>query len=51
VNRGAKLHVLEEPGFALGASNSDDATYYQFPGFSVAGPHHFQISKMSRTGF
>lgn len=46
-NRGARLYVLEEPGFSLEKASSE-ARYYQFPGISAPGPHRFQVSKMAR---
>ncbi|WP_422929903.1 heparinase II/III domain-containing protein [Singulisphaera sp. PoT] len=48
-SEGARLHVLEEPGFEVGRRRDDPAQYYQFPRNSAPGPHKFRISKMSRS--
>jgi len=44
---GTKIFVREEPGFTLD-SNTGDATYYQFPLATSAGPHVFRICRMAR---
>ncbi|SIO18830.1 hypothetical protein SAMN05444166_2891 [Singulisphaera sp. GP187] len=49
MNRGSRLYVLEEPGFALETKSSAEARYYQFPRISAPGPHQFRVSKITRT--
>jgi hypothetical protein len=44
---GLRLHVREEPGFAIDP-HRDEAHYYQFPGTTAPGPHHFRVSRMAR---
>jgi hypothetical protein len=45
---GSRVHVREEPGFALDSERNGPAHYYQFPRIAAPGPHRFRVSKMSR---
>ncbi len=43
---GARIEVVEEPGFQVDPQ-SGDAVYYQFPRTRAPGPHVFSVSKLS----
>src|SRR5262249_31928702 len=45
--QGARVHVVEEPGFLIEPA-AQQARYYQFPRVSVPGPHTFRISRIAR---
>lgn len=44
---GTRLHVREEPGFAIDPRSSA-ANYYQFPHVTAPGPHRFSLSQITR---
>ena len=45
---GARLHVVEEPGFTLDPTTKV-ARYYQFPQAIAPGPHDLRIDRIART--
>jgi hypothetical protein len=44
---GARIHVVEEPGFLIDDTTSE-ARYYQFPRTFVRGPHEFWLLQIAR---
>ncbi|MDR3634884.1 MAG: heparinase II/III family protein [Isosphaeraceae bacterium] len=46
-SQGARLHVVEEPGFLI-SDATREAHYYQFPRTNVPGPHQFWVLDIAR---
>jgi hypothetical protein len=44
---GTRLHVREEPGFAIDREDRS-ARYYQFPQVTAPGPHRFRLAQIAR---